>query len=235
MTDKRTADGMKVERAYAAEVVASALRHEVRNKLASTRNAVTYIRRKLESSDAWDGDERIARFFELAMSELDAADEVLDERIDPSAAFGSHVGVHELGECARRGATQLQVPSRVELHTDFGEQTRVRIDPEEAALLVRCLVENALEANEGSGRVTLRVQRQQQEVVLEVTDDGPGLDELTPAEALRAGVSTKSGRVGLGLAMAARVARRYLGSVELDRVESETIARVRFPAPEDET
>ncbi len=78
--------------AIAPEVLTARLasvRHDVRNKLASIRNAVHYLRRRVESTDLAERDVRVERFFALIEDELRAVDTVLTERLvvdrgDPS-------------------------------------------------------------------------------------------------------------------------------------------------------
>ena len=54
-----------LERASVAEEVASVLRHDLRNNLASIRNAAFYLRRRTKDTELWRSDPRMAQFFGL--------------------------------------------------------------------------------------------------------------------------------------------------------------------------
>src|SRR6476646_3505069 len=54
-----------LERASVAEEVASLLRHDLRNHLASIRNAAFYLRRRTKDTEVWRSDPRMAQFFSL--------------------------------------------------------------------------------------------------------------------------------------------------------------------------
>ena len=51
---------------------------------------------------------------------------------------------------------------------------------------------------------------------IEVTDDGPGLNEEGRRRAREPFFTTKPGRLGIGLGVAARIAQRWRGAIELD-------------------
>lgn len=84
------------------------------------------------------------------------------------------------------------------------------------------LIKNAAEAIEASGAVTVRVRDPGPEdalrvgaVVLEVADDGVGMDEYTQARAVEPYFTTKPGGHGLGLSAAFGVAQRFGGGVRI--------------------
>jgi signal transduction histidine kinase len=89
----------------------------------------------------------------------------------------------------------------------------VMVDPNELALAVRCLVENALEATGSSGPVQIRARPVGARYIVEVADSGVGVQESQRAAVLEPFYTTKPGHVGLGLNIAQRLAERYAGSL----------------------
>jgi nitrogen-specific signal transduction histidine kinase len=57
-----------------------ALRHDLRNHLATIRNAAFYLERRMRRTDAWESDKRVPQFFELIERELEAAAQSITER-----------------------------------------------------------------------------------------------------------------------------------------------------------
>jgi two-component system nitrogen regulation sensor histidine kinase NtrY len=104
---------------------------------------------------------------------------------------------------------------------------RVRIDAEQMKRVVINLVDNAIEATEKRGTVTISTEfdRPQGRVKLGVADDGPG---ILPEDRDRLFVptfSTKKRGSGLGLAIVNRIVQEHQGQI---RVEANAPHGVRF-------
>jgi signal transduction histidine kinase len=74
------------------------------------------------------------------------------------------------------------------------------------------LVRNAREAAGPSGHVVVSVRPEADRLQVEIADDGPGLPRAT-RDALRPFFSTKSGGLGLGLAIALKLLRLHGGEL----------------------
>jgi signal transduction histidine kinase len=94
------------------------------------------------------------------------------------------------------------------------------------------LIDNAVDAMEGEGTLRITTRAEDDAVVVEIADTGPGLSEEAAARAFDAFFTTKDvGKgTGLGLDIARRVVvERHQGTIELVREAGETVARVRLP------
>ena len=79
------------------------------------------------------------------------------------------------------------------------------------------LLINARQALEGSGgQVTVITRREGDDAVLEVVDDGPGMDAETLSRCFDVYFSSKKGGSGLGLPTVRRIAEAHGGSMELE-------------------
>ncbi|WP_238453640.1 sensor histidine kinase [Micromonospora sp. ATA51] len=98
------------------------------------------------------------------------------------------------------------------------------------------LVDNALEAVAGTDpprRVRVFVGTVDDDIVVRVGDNGPGLDPDRVADAFRRGWSTKSAGRGLGLALVGQVIRRHGGRCDVAAADGGgTVFTVRLPIPE---
>jgi signal transduction histidine kinase len=93
-------------------------------------------------------------------------------------------------------------------------------------------IANAVDAMEGRGSLRITTRAEDDAVVVEVADTGPGLDPEVAARAFDAFFTTKDvGKgTGLGLDEARRiVVENHHGAIELVREGDETVARVRLP------
>ena len=91
------------------------------------------------------------------------------------------------------------------------------------------LVLNAIEAAGQGGSVAIEVQRQQEDVTVEVVDSGPGPPPELAETLWDAFVTSKPEGVGLGLAVARQVAADNGGRLSWNRSGSETRFRLTLP------
>jgi signal transduction histidine kinase len=95
------------------------------------------------------------------------------------------------------------------------------------------LIDNALDAMDGSGTLRLATRADGDAVVVEVGDTGPGMPPQVAARAFEPFYTTKDvGKgTGLGLDIARRiVVERHGGAITIDSRPGETVLRVRLPA-----
>ena len=125
--------------------------------------------------------------------------------------------------------------NRVVLARDFeADLPRVAVDPDACRQVVLNLLLNAVDALGGEGRVRVALTSQsasaQREVLLQVTDSGPGIDASVRAHLFEPFVTTKSAGAGtgLGLAVVHGLVERAGGRVEADDAAPEDGGGARF-------
>jgi PAS domain S-box-containing protein len=134
-------------------------------------------------------------------------------------------------------------------------ETRVKLAPELPAIMgveseireaLTNLIFNAVDAMPAGGTLTLRTQiaagapdtdgtPTRQQVQVELTDTGVGMDEETRRRCLEPFFTTKGERgTGLGLAMVYGIMQRHSAEIEIDSaVGKGTTVRLTFPVPAD--
>ncbi len=94
------------------------------------------------------------------------------------------------------------------------------------------LVTNAMEALKQGGRVRVSVYQQDDSVVLEVADNGPGIPQEVQDKVFQLYFSTKEKGSGIGLAMAYRAVQLHNGTIDfLSEAGRGTKFQLRFPVP----
>ncbi|MCP3136411.1 ATP-binding protein [Pyxidicoccus xibeiensis] len=221
------------ERAAVADVVSSTLRHDLRNKLASIRNASFYLMRQMKKTETWTTDPRVATFFELIEKELAAAEELLSKRA-PQTAAGPRPRCHPHAG-VERALSQAGLPDDVQVVRELKDTGEVELDVEDLAVLVSCLVENAVEAMPRGGTLTVRTWDEEEEggVGLRVEDTGEGLAAEAYSRAFEPFFTTRPGHAGMGLSIVHRMAMRHGWKVELGAGPSAgTFVEVLFTGPD---
>ncbi|MBD8525834.1 sensor histidine kinase [Pseudomarimonas arenosa] len=104
---------------------------------------------------------------------------------------------------------------RVQWRRDV-DDCQLRAVAVEVRIMLQALVVNALEASPDGATVSIRAGRQGQSVLIEVDDEGPGLNESIRQRLFQPHVSSKPSGAGMGLFLAERLARRrYRGEIQL--------------------
>src|SRR5574341_593386 len=132
-------------------------------------------------------------------------------------------------------AAQARVERQLDVPVDLPP---VRTDAEllRQALLNLCV--NAVQAMQEAGKggtLTVRARAEGGGVVVEVADDGPGLDPETTKHVFEPFFPTKASGTGLGLAIVRQAAEAHGGQVEGDSSRGKGATfRIRIPPPPEE-
>lgn len=97
---------------------------------------------------------------------------------------------------------------------------------------VENIVKNAVDAMEGKGNIHLHVFQQEDEVIIDITDDGKGIPPNKLKSVFRPGYTTKKRGWGLGLSLVKRIIEEFhKGKVFVERSEvgKGTTFRIQLP------
>jgi len=115
----------------------------------------------------------------------------------PTEVFDPRLRLERLAETLRS-----LLPASIDFHLDIEPgQARVRMSPSQFDQVLMNLTVNARDAIGETGAVRIRL-RGEAPVVIEVSDDGAGMDETTAARCFEPFFSTKTGERGTGLGLA---------------------------------
>ncbi len=213
-------------------VATSGMRHNLRNKLASLRNATFFLKRKLDGQPVWRDDARVPRFFDIIESELAAADQITAAGMGEALSEPQPDRV-DLAAVVRAAFEMRPAPSGavVSSEVEVGEHP-LTIGGDELAVALRCLLDNAVESvlAAGGGSVVVRTaQAEDGFVALAVVDDGGGFATGDPTPWLAPFATSKPGHLGLGISVARRVASRAGGSVDVAAAGRGALATIAVP------
>jgi signal transduction histidine kinase len=121
----------------------------------------------------------------------------------------------------------------VEVVRDYAADTpRIQAYAGELNQVWTNLIDNAVDAMDGVGRLEVSTRSDKGTVVVEVTDTGPGMPPEVASRAFEAFYTTKAvgTGTGLGLDIARRiVVERHSGMIDIDSKPGRTILRVSLP------
>ncbi len=208
---------LRAQRQAAWSEVARRIAHQIKNPLTPIRLAAERMARHSDRASA-DLQEVVSQGCRAIVEHVQAMQEMVDSfsrfaKMPPLARRPVRVGellgqVVTLYQGVREGL-------RVEL-ADRSDGREVLLDPEQFRQVLANLIDNAVEASAARGLVLVAVDWQGNEVVVTVTDEGPGLPVPDAELLFQPFYSTKGRGSGVGLAMVQRIVTDHGGTVHLE-------------------
>jgi signal transduction histidine kinase len=195
--------------------------HDLRNPLSAIRMATQAVSARRVTDES-----RLRTMLELVQRQVDRLDRIAGDFLDAARIEAGQLELtmddRDLRDVGRHA---------VELYASSSAAHRIGLQLPDAPLLVRCdsarldqvvnnLVSNAIKYSPDGGRIEITLERQGDEAVLSVTDEGIGIpreDHVHIFEPFRRGARLKDvvPGLGLGLAMARRIVERHGGRIEV--------------------
>ena len=215
----------RTERAGVLAQLAAGLAHQLRNAATGARMAVQLHARRCPGPES-DGS------LGVALRQLSLCEEQVKGLLSMDRATGGLPGLLDAAGVVEEVASLVE-PTCRHLGVRIGRRLvgplRVLADLEDLRAATLNLALNAIEAAGPGGEVTLELGAEARWVRFDVFDDGPGPSpELAPTM-FDPFVTGKPEGVGLGLALATRVARDLGGRLSWSRVDGRTRFRLEIP------
>ncbi|NIR46705.1 MAG: HAMP domain-containing histidine kinase [Gemmatimonadetes bacterium] len=199
------------DRLAASGRLVTELAHEIRNPVANVRNCLEVIRRRTSDRTGRD-------FADLAIDELLRMHELAERMLDLNRPGDPDVRECDAATVAREVVALVQAgaadePLEIELTAEG--RCHAAIAPDSLKQVLLNLVQNAREAMEDRGRLELTVRCVDDQTVITVMDDGPGIADEALERIFDPFFTTKGHAhgVGLGLFVAEGIIRRYGGRI----------------------
>jgi two-component system sensor histidine kinase PilS (NtrC family) len=221
---------LKAERADRLAVLgslAAGLAHEIRNPLGSISGSVELVR----DATALDAEDR--KLLDSVLKETDRLNELVTTMLEvgragPAERVRVQVSpiAHDVIELARRGAGEVTV----ELEIVPDEHVSGVIDPQQIRQVLWNLVRNAIQFSPPRGVVRVRVSEDENALVIEVSDEGPGVAEADRERLFDMFFTRRRRGLGLGLALTKQIVDAHQGEIAaLPNTPKGSIFRVRLP------
>ncbi len=191
---------------------AAVLTHEMRNPLASIKLALS----GLYGSGL---DDRKQRRVELVLGEVDRLNSLLSETLDYVRPINLSLRPVDLFQLLLTIIKQQQpIIKEKAIRIDLkgcDDCTAMHIDEAQIHQVFLNLVKNAVEATHKGGEISVVMRREEDALIVEITNGGDLLSEEIVHKAFDLFFTTKSKGTGLGLGLVKRVVEEHGGSVEL--------------------
>ncbi len=218
--------------------VLAVVSHDLRNPLNAILMSTELMELRLSRGEL-DG-ESLRRQVSVIRRSVEQSARLIGDLLEVGRIERGRLSIHpESSDAARlvRDALDLNRPvaveKGVELEAECDAPGRVHADRDRVLQVFSNLIVNAVRYSPDGGRVCVRARREEQDVLFEVGDDGPGVppDERPHLfTAFWQGSHPQRGGAGLGLAICRGIVEAHGGSIEAECPDGGgTIFRFRLP------
>ena len=222
---------VRSERLAAIGQLAGGVAHDLRNPLGAIKNAVYYLRKKLDSSDLAHSNPRIGQFLDIVDDEIEHSDQIMSDlltfaRVDALSlqptnlenVIESSLSGIEINVCI--SVVQRYDPEIPEVQGDYAQLQRVFTN----------LAGNAQDAMPDGGELVISMQRVGGFVEVALSDTGIGIGDEDLKRVLDPLFTTKAKGTGLGLAICEEIVSNHGGTIDVKSVPGEGATfTVRLP------
>jgi len=199
--------------------------HQIKNPLAIINNAVFSLQRAVK-----EGRTDISKQLEIIREEVERSDKIITQIMGYAQLSEGHVEKLDLVDEVNR-AIEETFPAAVDTGVRLERRYAPHLPPvlmqrQHLSQILVNILQNAREALNGKGRVTVTViSRNDESVAITIADNGPGIPPEKIERIFEQYYSTKEKGTGLGLAIVKHNVELYAGQV---KAESELGKGARF-------
>lgn len=212
-------DLSRAQRIAAWQEAAQRMAHEIKNPLTPIRLSAQRMRKKAQ--------ERAADLVEAVLEGATAIEREVQAMSTMVSEFSRFARLPEVRPKPASLPALIQsvlAPYRSAAHFELeipADFPPVRLDVEQMGRVLKNLLENAIQAMDGPGRITLGLREEEGKAVLTVRDTGPGIPPEARSRLFTPYFSTKRKGTGLGLAIVARILEEHGGTIRVDESYTE--------------
>ncbi len=193
--------------------MSAVLAHEIRNPLGSIKGFGQYLKeRAAASGHAAD----FAEPLDVIVKESGRLEQLTEDLLAYTRGEQLAIESFRINDLVAEVLSTLQTPASVTIETDLCCDIQLHTDRTKLRQVLTNLLQNGLDAIEGSGRVAILTAGAGGRVVITVRDTGSGIDVKTREEIFRPFFTTRAKGTGLGLAIVDRYVTALGGTITVE-------------------
>ena len=198
----------KIGREKALEETRAFIGHEIKSAIGPLKGFAQLLNDTLAQLDP--NRDKLAQYAQKIIKQSDVAYEVVNRYLDytrPLTPTPRRVDINQiLLESLNEVRTEC-VRHNIDISPQLGPTAEVHIDRELMAQAWRNILQNAIEAMAGGGKLTLATRQENDHVLITISDTGTGIKPEHLSRIFELGFTTKLGKhgAGVGLALVRRV------------------------------
>ncbi|PCJ88171.1 MAG: two-component sensor histidine kinase [Flavobacteriales bacterium] len=206
----------KSERESAWREMARQVAHEIKNPLTPMKLSVQHLERSWkENDDQWEG--KLTRFTKTIIEQIDSLSNIASEFSNFAQmpkAQNEKINIHEI----LNSAIDLykETPDvAINFRTDISTEKFVYADKEQLLRVFNNLIKNAIQAlpDNQSGKINVVLRAENSSIITEIADNGTGISHEQMEKIFTPNFTTKTGGMGLGLAISKNMVESAKGKI----------------------
>jgi two-component system, sporulation sensor kinase E len=203
--------------------MAAGIAHEIRNPMTTVQGFLQLSRNRADNLSP--------DFIDLMLEELNRANSIITEFLNLAKNKISVKKKQNLNAIIEALSPLIQAEafrSNKQLKLDLGECPDISLDEKEIRQLILNIALNGLDAMTSNGSLTIKTYKAKETVVLQIKDQGQGINPEILSKLGTPFFTTKETGTGLGLAICYSVAKRHEAHIEIETGENGTTFSVQF-------
>ena len=219
------------ERESAWKEMARQIAHEINNPLTPMKLNIQYLQ-KIKDQGAPNFDEYFNQVTGMLVAQIDALSAIAATFSDFARLPSTNIEPVEMNGLIGEVAMLFEAPSDYSLSVVAPEgKILVSGDRNQFRRALVNIIRNATQAiqNKDNGTILVRVEILDQKLMISVIDNGPGISEADRYRLFEPNFTTKSGGMGLGLAITKSILENYKGEITFTSEKGSTIFCINLP------
>lgn len=211
----------KSERESAWREMAKQIAHEIKNPLTPMKLSVQYLQKAWDEKVP-DWDKRLKRFTQTIVEQIESLSVIASEFSDFAKMPKSKFEKMEIIEVIKNSIGLFKNATQIKIELYYSDNQYVLADREQLLRVFNNLIKNALQAitNPAKGLIEITVEQEMELVVITFKDNGKGIPKAQREKVFYPNFTTKSGGMGLGLAMVKNIIQNAGGEITFESEEN---------------
>ncbi len=214
------------ERLAAIGELAGMVGHDLRNPLASIKNAVYLIKKK----GAMLPEDQTKTWLEIIEKGIDHSDKIINDLLDYARIVHLELEVTSVRDVLINALTMVKIPENVKVINTTSEGLTLKIDKNKIERVFINFVKNSIDAMPNGGIITLSCTQKDGRVEITFADTGTGISEEIMPKIFSPLFTTKAQGMGFGLSICKRMVEAHGGTITVEtELGKGTVFKVTLP------
>ncbi|WP_419887530.1 MHYT domain-containing protein [Neobacillus niacini] len=195
--------------------LAAGVAHEIRNPLTTLKGFTQMI---AENPDA----ENNKRYSKIMIDEIDRINFIVSEFMVLSKPHILHFALTDISQSIKNVITLLNtqaIINNIEILPEFvGEQFLIKCEENQIKQVIANLIKNSIEALPQGGKIHIRIEQQETNLVISVVDNGVGISRENLPLLGTPFYTTKTEGTGLGLMVSKKIIQNHNGKFQINSI-----------------
>lgn len=201
---------LRSERLATIGQLAASIGHEIRNPLGVLHNCLYMLDLKLRNPD-----EKVKKQLVTMKKELSRSDKIISDLLEFSRKREPSLVPTDLNRVIEESLSKVSATEEVEVVRELRDVPAVMADGEQLQSVFINLISNGIQAMPEGGTLTVKTNRNNRFVEVEISDTGVGMSKQNIRKIFEPLFTTKSKGIGLGLSVTKRFVENHGGTIRV--------------------